>query len=155
MTVEERKKMAAKTKEAVESIFLTLPEKERKMMGFIHGEKEYLTVADSKRLIARFVYKKGNTPISCFDLMDVGTEDLNAVVITRYGKSYRGKGYATKCVNQGIEWWMKNRGNLRYKHIVWWAESDNKGSQKVAEKCGFIMDAKGSKQYKGWFKYIF
>lgn len=150
----QRKEEAAKTKADVDSITDTLSDEEKTLMGWDEGETEYLTINEGKRVVARFIQYDGSTPVAFFDLMDVNTESLNAVTATRSGKKYRGKGYSSRCVQEGLQWFMNNKDTYGYTQIVWWAHKNNIPSQRVAEKNGFILDTSNT-LYKDWNKYIY
>ena len=57
-------------------------------------------------------------------------------------KKYRGRGYATEAVDAAVSWALQQSG---VKRIDAETEPDNKASQRVLEKCGFLKtDTTGS-----------
>lgn len=159
---DKRMKKAAKTKKDVDSIVLTLSKKERDLMRLdeptLDNISGYFSIENGRCVVHRVLYKIGNIPVSFFDLIDEG-DCLCTAVATRAGKSYRGKGYANKCVKEGIEWWDRNKHKFNYKYIVWWVETDNKGSRKLAEDNGFVLNMEDvssevKRNFKTWCRYI-
>ena len=155
---ERRTKNTAKTQNDVENIVSSLNKKERERMGLVNDNDKYKTPDEYKLVAKRCMEKIGDVPISFFDLneYDLG---YNAVVATRNGKEYRGKGYALKVVKKGLDWYDKNKSNLD-KPIIWWAEKNNIGSQKLAEKAGFerdfsIEESDDEWLKKNWVKYTY
>lgn len=149
-----RMKQAATTKGDVDSIIASMTSKEREEMSIftVKGKYEYLSKKEGRKVVARFIHRVGKEPVAFFDLLDVDTH-LNAVLGTRRGAAYRNKGYASKCVQQGMDWYRKNKSVIN-KPIVWWARKDNPGSQRVAEKFGFKVD--NNHEYKDkWVKYVY
>lgn len=136
----------------IDNIHSTFSKKERKMMGLDDD-------TDVGNIINRFIEKVGDTPVAYFELTDVG-KHLNASVGTRNGNEYRGKGYASKCVKNGLDWYTKNAHKFENKPIVWWAEKENIASQKTAERTGFRKDPSIENSddewlKNNWVKYIY
>lgn len=120
-----------------------------------HDTDYYMT--DGKSVVNRIIVKEGKTPVSFLDLEQYdysdGTKIVNAIIGTRSGDKYRGKGYASKAVKEGLDWYESNKDKMGYSDINWGARSTNKASQKLAEKHGF---KKLDKQYeKGWVDYTY
>lgn len=135
------------------SIQSTFSKRERKLMGLDFDTEE------AENIVNMFIIKEGNTPVAYFELDDVG-KHINASVGTRNGEEYRGKGYASKCVKKGIDWYTKNANKFENKPIVWWAEKENIASQKTAERNGFKRDRSIEKSddewlRNNWTKYIY
>ena len=146
---------AAKTKGDVDSIINSLSKKDRELL--MDGRKEYLSIEQGKNVVARFIKKCGKTPVAFFDISDEG-DHLNAAIVTRSGEEYRGKGYASKCVQSGLAWYERNRHRFEDKRIVWWAKKENIGSQKTALRNGFVRDADYIKEWGAdddWQKYVY
>ena len=61
----------------------------------------------------------------------------NGMAEIGYGilENYQGLGYATEAVNAAVMWALKQRGVTRVEAE---AEPENKASQRVLEKCGFV-----------------
>ena len=123
----------------------TFSKRERKLMGLDSDTEEV------ENVIARFIVKEGNTPVAYFELDDVG-KHINASVGTRNDNEYRGKGYASKCVKEGLNWYSKNAHMFENKPIVWWAEKENIASQKTAERNGLKRDRSIEKSNDEWLK---
>lgn len=155
---ERRTKNTAKTQNDVENIVSSLNKKERERMGLVNDTDKYKTPDEYKLVAKRCMEKIGDVPISFFDLNEYDS-GYNAVVATRSGKEYRGKSYALKVVKKGLDWYDKNKSNLD-KPIIWWAEKNNVGSQKLAEKAGFerdfsIEESDDEWLKKNWVKYTY
>ena len=155
---ERRTKNTAKTQNDVENIVSSLNKKERERMGLVNDNDKYKTPDEYKLVAKRCMEKIGDIPISFFDLNEYDS-GYNAVVATRSGKEYRGKSYALKVVKKGLDWYDKNKSNLD-KPIIWWAEKNNIGSQKLAEKAGFkrdfsIEESDDEWLKKNWVKYTY
>lgn len=112
----------------------------------------YDGVYDSKGVVKRILEKDGDLPISFFDIENVEGV-MNVSVGTRSGKEYRGRGYAQRCVREGMAWWDANRHKYGDKPLSWWVLEDNLGSIRVAEKSGFRLDEKA--RYSGWRHYTY
>lgn len=137
----------------VNNIQSTFSKKERKMMGLDSNEDV------DESILARFVTRSDDEPVSYFELSDVG-KHINASVGTKNGDKYRGKGYGSACIEKGLEWYKKNAYKFKNKPIVWWAEKDNIASQKIAEKNGFKKDSSIERSddkwlKENWFKYVY
>lgn len=147
---ERRTKNTAKTQNDVENIISSLNKKERERMGLVNDNDKYKTPDEYKLVAKRCMEKIGDVPISFFDLNEYDS-GYNAVVATRNDKEYRGKSYALKVVKRGLDWYDKNKSNLD-KPIIWWAEKNNIGSQKLAEKAGFKRDFSIEESDDEWLK---
>lgn len=147
---ERRTKNTAKTQNDVENIISSLNKKERERMGLVNDNDKYKTPDEYKLVAKRCIEKIGDIPISFFDLNEYDS-GYNAVVATRNGEEYRGKSYALKVVKKGLDWYDKNKSNLD-KPIIWWAEKNNIGSQKLAEKAGFERDFSIEESDDEWLK---
>lgn len=147
---ERRTKNTAKTQNDVENIVSSLTKKERERMGLVNDNDKYKTPDEYKLVAKRCMEKIGDVPVSFFDLNEYDS-GYNAVVATRNDKEYRGKSYALKVVKKGLDWYDKNKSNLD-KPIIWWAEKNNIGSQKLAEKAGFERDFSIEESDDEWLK---
>ena len=116
------------------------------------GSEEYLTFEQGSSVIKRFLKEYGDTPISFFDLLDDGNS-INVIVGTRSGDQYRGKGYASEIVKEGMNWIEKNKGKLSQEKVVWGVRVDNNASIKLAEKSGFKLDKSSYSDDKKWVNY--
>ena len=63
--------------------------------------------------------------------------DANGVVEIGYGvlEEYQGQGYATEAVGVAVNWALRQSGVTRVEAET---EPDNRASQRVLEKCGFL-----------------
>ena len=130
---------------SVHDIHSSFSKKERKLMGLDTEED------DTENVINRFITKVRDTPVSYFELSDVGSH-INASVGTRNEKAYRGKGYASKSIQKGLDWYTQHRSEFENKPIVWWAEKENVASQRLAEKNGFVRDRSIENSDDEWLK---
>lgn len=147
-----------KSEHDVDNIVSSLSEEDRKYMGFSTSDELYKTPDEYKLVAYRYIQKYGDTPIAFFDLNEYDS-GLNAVVATRKGEQYRSKGYATNAVKRGLAWYDKHKDQLN-KPIIWWAEKENIGSRKLAEKTGFKRDRSIEKSddewlQNNWVKYVY
>lgn len=144
-----------KTKKDVDSIIATMSKKERQLL--MDDRSEYLSVEQGKKVVHRSLKKHGSTPVAFFDVFDDG-EVLTVAVGTRSGEEYRGKGYASKCVQKGLSWYDKNKDKFENKRLVWWAKRENIASKKLAAKNGFVRDKDYLEEWgedDDWSKYVY
>ena len=130
-----RTKQSKATENEVEDILSTLTKTERERMGLKANEK-YKKPHEHKLVATRSIQKENGKPVAFADLNEYDS-GFNVVVVTRNGSEYRGKGYATKAIRECLDWYDKSDES---KPIIWWAEKNNVGSQKLAERTGFIKD---------------
>ena len=140
----------SKTENQIDDIISTFNKNERKLMGFTSDDEKYKTPDEYELVAKRVIVKNGKTPVSFFDLNEYGS-GFNAVVATRNGDAYRGKGYASSAVKKGLDWYDKHKSEFD-KPIIWWAEKSNFGSQKLAEKSGFKRDYSIEKSDDEWLR---
>lgn len=146
---------AMKTTKDANEIVDSLTDKEKKLLGASLNEKwiEPEFDADTSSNIAkRFVqYEMKDamkTPVSFLEIWDNGGTTGQIAIATKSGDQYRGKGYASKSVKQGLDWYNKY-GYKKFEKLEWIAEESNVGSNALARKFGF----KEADQYKhGWDK---
>lgn len=119
----------------VRSITRTWNKADREMMA-LYGKKEYET---SPNLAYRKIQYSKGVPVSFIDIEDYGSF-YNVSIGTRSGKQYRGKGYATKNLEDGLKWWEENQSKIGDKPLSWWAKNENIGSQRLAINAGFTQD---------------
>ncbi len=139
----------------VEDILSTLTKVERKKMGLAEGEK-YKKSHEHKIVVIRAIQKDDGKPIAFADLNEYDT-CFNIVVATRNEEKYRRKGYARKSIKECLDWYDKSE---EVKPVVWWAEKNNIGSQRLAEAVGFIRDrsieaSEDEWIRDNWIKYIY
>ena len=130
-----RAKQSKATENEVEDILSTLTKTERERMGLKANEK-YKKPHEHKLVATRSIQKENGKPVAFADLNEYDS-GFNVVVVTRNGSEYRGKGYAAKAIRECLDWYNKSDES---KPIIWWAEKNNIGSQKLAERTGFIKD---------------
>ena len=127
----------------VDFIVKTFNAHERISMGlskeYIGKDPGYWSKDEIKNICNIFIEYDKITPIAFFDITDAG-EYLNAAVGVYNNKQYRGKGYAQKVVQKGLDWYLANKNKFDNKPIYWWAKTDNLASCQLAEKCGFRQD---------------
>lgn len=108
-----------------------------------------------KSVAKRFIVEYGDKPVSFLDLEEFvvdGEKILNAVIGTRSGEEYRGKGFASQVVKEGTEWFDRNAERYGYTEINWGARSTNEASKKLAEKSGF---ERRESYEEGWDDYAY
>lgn len=141
-----RIKMSRKsTAKDVNDIYSTLSADEK--MKLVYGKtpaKEYTNDEEynSSDRLQSFMLKYGDVPVSAFDIWSEGDGNVDVSVMTRSGDEYRGKGYARKVVEKGMNWIDKNPDILT---AYWDVRKDNAASIALAKKYGFKqMDGEGS-----------
>lgn len=66
-------------------------------------------------------------------------------------EEYRGRGYATEAVGAAVEWAMRQPGVTRVEAET---EPDNRASQRVLEKCGFLPSGSFGKEGPRFFRSV-
>ena len=126
----------------VNDIVSTLSKKERDFLGAEEGklwiEKEYELETLSNKA-KTFVTKQGDTPISFVEVWTNGGRTGQIALATRNDPKYRGKGYASKNVDDAIKW-CKRYGSTSIDELEWIADRNNTASIKLAKKYGFVED---------------
>ena len=118
------------------------------------GDSEYLKREQGASVVKRILLKKGNVPVSFFDMLDDG-DTINVALGTRSDPKYRGKGYASAAVKKGLKWADKHEKELRDKNkIVWGVRSDNVASIRIAKKNGFILEKNSANKDKNGYEWI-
>lgn len=134
----------------VNDIVRTLSKKERGLLGAEDGE-EWIDKSTEKETLANkaktFVTKQGDIPVSFIEVWSNGGRTGQIALATRNDPKYRGKGYASKNVEQVIKW-ADRYGNRSLDELEWIAENTNKPSLNLAKKYGFKEDEK--QRYQGW-----
>lgn len=88
-------------------------------------------------LIDTAIVYKGKVPVAfydCWDHMGSGGKIGEICIGTRGGSNYRGKGYATMALKDGIEAF---KANPNMKELRWYADNNNISSINLAKKMGF------------------
>ena len=144
----------------VQSIVNTMSDKDMQYLGYRKGDIEYgrqnYTKDDPTSIASRIIVKEGKTPVAFLDLEEWGDGDnkfLNAVIGTRAGDKYRGKGYASQAVKEGQKWFEDHKDEFQYTDINWGARKGNKASRRLAEKHGFKKLDQQTES--GWVDYSY
>ncbi len=142
-----------KSTEAVESIINGMSKKERDYV--LAGSDHYLNREERSTLAKRVLIKdKKGDPVSFFDLLEDGNDDLQVALGTKAGKEHRGKGYASKAAKQVIDWVDRNQDKIKQKNLIWGVNVNNVGSIKIAEKNGFKIDKTSYSDDGEWVNYV-
>lgn len=126
----------------VNSIVKTLSRKEKQFLGatdkgdWIDKKHERDTL---KEKAVTFVSKKGDTPVSFVEVWTNGGTTGQIALATRNDPQYRGKGYASKNVEEAIKW-CDRYGKKSIKELEWIADRNNTASINLAKKYGFEED---------------
>ena len=132
-----------KTTAAANEIVESLTPKEKKFLGAPKYDKwiepEY-ELEYSRNIAKRFVqYEMKDamkTPVSFLEIWDDGGTVGQIALATKSDPKYRGKGYASKSVKEGLDWFNKH-GYKALERLEWIAAKDNVASNNLAKKYGF------------------
>lgn len=157
-----RIQMAARTNDKVTDIIKSMTPDDLYNLGYTKEEiargdpaEQLAGPTAGKSVAKRFIVEYGDKPVSFLDLEEFtvdGEKILNAVIGTRSGEEYRGKGFASQAVKEATVWFDKNADRYDYTEINWGARSTNEASKKLAEKSGF--ESRGSSE-EGWDDYAY
>lgn len=136
-----RAKRAAKTKTDMDKLFNTLSEDDKELLGSNRDDKEWLKLEEGEFVVKRFMKKNGDMPIAALDIMTT-TKNGELTIALMTNPNYRGKGTATELAKKSIEWFDKNADKYGADRLDWGAYAKNEASQRVAQKAGFIYNAK-------------
>lgn len=126
----------------VNDIVKTLSKKERDFLGaednedWIDKRYESDTLANKAKT---FVTKQGDVPVSFVEIWTNGGRTGQISLATRNDPKYRGKGYASKNVEDAIKW-VDKYGKKSIDQLEWIADNDNIASINLAKKYGFEQD---------------
>lgn len=130
------------TTDAVNDIVRTLSKKERDFLGAEDGkdwiEKEHELETLSNKAYT-FVAKQGDIPVSFVEVWTNGGRTGQIALATRNDDKYRGKGHASKGVEQTLKW-VDRYGSKSIDELEWIAENNNVASINLAKKYGFKKD---------------
>lgn len=143
---------ANKTSKDVEDIVSTLSQEEKRKLGMLDDEKQYLTFEQGSYVAKRILKKDGDTPVAFCDIFDDG-KTASIAVATRSGDSYRGKGYASAATKEGLDWYQKNKDKFGFEEIEWVAREDNYASINIAKKSGFKSKSSSRRDGSQWNTY--
>ena len=149
---------AMKTTKDANDIVDTLTKREKELLGaplhekWIEPDVEAQTSSNvAKRFVQYEMEEQMKTPVSFLEVWDNGGTTGQIAIATRSGDQYRGKGYASKSVKQGLDWYNRY-GYKKLEKLEWIAEKSNTGSNALAKKYGF----QEADPYKyGWAKGSF
>lgn len=136
------------TRRDVDSIVNSLSKEGKKNL---EAEKGYLSFEQGQFVVKRILLKDGDKPVAFFDFIDRGQKNgkQNLSVALAVREEEQGKGYGSKVTKQGMDWINKHSDELGT--IEWGTKKNNKASQSLAKKNGFIYDKK--KSNKNWNMY--
>lgn len=126
----------------VNDIVNTLSKKEKEFLGapdkgdWIDKKYEDDTL---KEKTATFITKHGDTPVSFVEVWTNGGKTGQIALATRNDPKYRGKGYASKNVEDAIKW-CDRYGSKSIKELEWIADKRNIASINLGKKYGFTED---------------
>lgn len=134
---------AMKTTKDANEIVESLTPKEKKFLGAPKYDKWIEPEHDadfSSNIAKRFVqYEMKDsmkTPVSFMEIWDDSGTVGQIAIATKSDPQYRGKGYASKSVKQGLDWYNKY-GYKKLERLEWIAAKDNVASNNLAKKFGF------------------
>ena len=134
---------AMKTTKDANEIVDTLTEREKDLLGAprkgkwidpLHEAETSVNIA--KRFVQYEMKDQMKTPVSFMEIWDDGGTKGQIAIATKSDPKYRGKGYASKSVKQGLDWYNKY-GYKKLEYLEWIAEKSNTGSNNLAKKSGF------------------
>ena len=143
---------AVKLARRANRIYNSLTDDEKKLV--MGTEKKppakYTTPKEYKRYAVRTIQinDKGK-PISTFDIWKENEDEVAVSIMTRSGDKYRGKGYATKAAQRGIEYLESSD----FKKAYWDVNINNAASIAVAKELGFKR-VKEMKNDPVWDTYV-
>ncbi len=126
----------------INNIVRTLSKKEKEFLGAPENE-DWINKKYEKETLAEkansFVTKNGDTPISFVEVWSNGGRVGQIALATRNDPEYRGKGYASKNVEEAIKW-CDRYGNKSLDELEWIADKNNIASVNLGKKYGFVED---------------
>jgi RimJ/RimL family protein N-acetyltransferase len=132
-----------KTTKDANEIVETLTKREKKLLGaslhekWIEPEVDAQTSSNiAKRFVQYEMKENMKIPVGFLEVYDDGGTVGQIAIATKSGEQYRGKGYASKSVKQGLDWYNKY-GYKKLERLEWIAEKSNTGSNNLAKKFGF------------------
>ena len=139
----------------VNKIVNSLSDKEKKLLGASLNEdwriKDSEHYLDQLTNISKtFIQKHENMPVSMLEIWTNGSDVGQIAIATLNDEKYRGKGYASKNVENAIKW-VDRYGNKTIRELEWIAEKSNTGSNALAKKFGF--EQIGVPDEPGWENY--
>ena len=135
-------KRNAKYTDDINDIVKTLSPKEKEFLGapkkgdWIDKKYEKDTL---KEKAASFVTKHKDVPISFVEIWTNGGDVGQIALATRNDPAYRGKGYASKNIEEALQW-VDRYGKTSIKELEWIADRNNVASVNLGKKYGFVED---------------
>lgn len=126
----------------INDIVRTLSKQEKEFLGapededWINKEYEDDTLRNKA---ASFISKHGDIPTSFVEIWTNGGRTGQISLATRNDPAYRGKGLASKNVEDAIKW-VNRYGSKSIDELEWIADRRNKASVSLAKKYGFVED---------------
>lgn len=133
-----RDRYISKNYKKANNIYDTLTDKEKYFVTAEKGKKEYVTKDEyhsknSQNLFSSIEQDKGK-PVSVIDLWEGHDKQVDVSIAVRNDPKYRGKGYASRAVERGIQWFNEHP---EYERLVWGVDVNNQPSINLAKKHGF------------------
>ena len=141
-----RASSAKKTNAQANDIVDSLSAKDKVFLGaddepWIRKDDE---VQQSMNIAKRFVETDpvSKTPVSFFEIWDYQdpSKPGQTALATRNDPQYRNKGYATRAVKRGMDWYNRY-GYKQISSLEWIVHKDNAGSIALAKKFGLKLDS--------------
>lgn len=130
------------TTDDVNDIVRSLSKQERGFLGAEEG-KDWIDKGAERETLqnkaATFVSKHNDVPVSFVEVWTNGGDVGQIALATRNDPKYRGKGYASKNVEQALKW-CDRYGKTSIKELEWIADRNNKASVALGKKYGFVED---------------
>ena len=130
------------TTDDVNDIVRTLSKQEKAFLG-ADKDKDWIEKEFEKETLenkaATFVTKHGDIPVSFVEVWTNGGDVGQIALATRNDPKYRGKGYASKNVEEAIKW-CDRYGKTSIKELEWIADRNNTASINLGKKYGFVED---------------
>ena len=141
--LDRKTKAAMRTTKDANDIVDSLTKKEKEFLGAPKYDKwiePEFDLETSRNIAKRFVQyelkEQMKTPVSFLEIWDDGGTVGQIAIATKSGDQYRGKGYASKSVKEGLDWFNKY-GYKKLERLEWIAAKDNTASNALARKFGF------------------
>lgn len=130
------------TTDDVNDIVRTLSKQEKQFLGANENE-DWIDKAHELEILSNkaktFVSKHDDIPVSFVEIWTNGGDVGQIALATRNNPQYRGKGYASKNVEQALKW-CDRYGKTSIKELEWIADRNNKASIALGKKYGFVED---------------
>ena len=135
-----RREFKNPTMQDVTDIYLSLPDKERRLLTGSADDYYYnkgQEMGERSNIAKTAVIKdKNGLPVSFAHLYDNGGFRGEMALATRYGPEYRGKGYAFAAVKKVMDWYNR-QGYKNIDSVYWTPHKSNTASINLGKKFGF------------------